>query len=277
MYIVTEPKIYVIGRLRLDWDNLNQYLDDCDRDWEIDVSPDGTRDLELASEFAGRVCYDAFGQAQFRHSNEQYLTNILEQRHGSVLEHASVMLLVTGVSRSLTHELIRHRVGVAYSQRSQRYVSETEAGYVVPPEIVAAIAETKAGADNEADDLFLRWTVAMQSAALAYETLTELLDQRIAQADPSARKREKRIRTKQAARSVLPNAMETTLVFTANLRALRHICELRGGLGAEAEIRRFAVALTRVLQQEAPHIFADMEVAELEDGVEGVRVGHSKV
>lgn len=273
MHFIPEPTIQVIGRLRLDWDAIEGYLDEHDRDWEIDIPPDGTRDLELASEFAGRVCFDAFGKAQYRRSNEYYLGNILEQRHGSVLEHASVMLLIRGVSRTLTHELIRHRVGVAYSQRSQRYVNEGEAGFVIPPELAALWNEDR---NEDEQAAVVQWYEAMGVAAEAYKNLSMLLQKRM-NTEEALKPRERRIRSKQAARSVLPNATETTLVMTANMRSLRHICEVRGGMGAEAEIRRFACALLRLMKEEAPNIFADMEVAELEDGIEGVTIQHSKV
>lgn len=274
MQTVFYPRIYLIGALRLDMEEVERYLDDNDLTWKRDIGEHCDRDLELATEFAGRVCYNAFGAAQYRTSNRDYIDNILRQKHGSVLEHATVMLLISGVSRSLTHELIRHRVGVAYSQRSQRYVDESfNPRFVMPPEL----ARESADDDERINDLRVHWTTAMQSAALAYETLTELLNEEIASSAPSAKGREKRIRAKQAARSVLPNAMETTIVVTANMRALRHICEARGGVGAESEIRRLAVALYQNLRFEAPNIFADMEVAILEDGVEGIRVKHSKV
>lgn len=271
---IPEPTIRVIGRLRLDWDAIEGYLDERERDWEVDITPDdGTRDLELASEFAGRVCYDAFGTAQYRRSNSYYLKNILVQRHGSVLEHASVMLLIEGVSRTLTHELIRHRVGVAYSQRSQRYVSEGHAGFIIPPELLS-LWDIERNEDEQA--AVLQWVDAIEAASAAYNNLSTLLQKRM-DAEEDLKPRERRIRSKQAARSVLPNATETTLVMTANMRALRHICEVRGGMGAEAEIRRFACALLRIMKQEAPNIFVDMEVAELEDGIEGVQVQHQKV
>ena len=83
------------------------------------------------NEVAGRTCYMSFGKG--RKSNEEYLENILSSKHGSVLEHAVWNLLITGVSRALTHELVRHRAGFGYSQLSQRYVDESEARYVVPP------------------------------------------------------------------------------------------------------------------------------------------------
>jgi len=94
-------------------------------------------DGERLAEFAGRLCYMSQRNPAQR-STREYLVNILKQGHGSVLEHANYSLLIEGVSRSLTHELVRHRAGFAYSQLSQRYVDESEASFVVPPAIIGA-------------------------------------------------------------------------------------------------------------------------------------------
>src|ERR1700753_1560569 len=92
-------------------------------------------DGERLAEFAGRLCYMSQRNPAKR-STEEYLTNILKQGHGSVFEHAVYVLLIEGVSRSLTHELVRHRAGFGYSQLSQRYVDESNAAFVVPPAIL---------------------------------------------------------------------------------------------------------------------------------------------
>src|SRR5437868_9177259 len=92
-------------------------------------------DGERLAEFAGRLCYMSQHNPAKRDTRE-YLDNIKKQGHGSVLEHACYSLLLEGVSRSLTHELVRHRAGFAYSQLSQRYVDESQANFVVPPAIV---------------------------------------------------------------------------------------------------------------------------------------------
>ena len=91
---------------------------------------------ERLAEFAGRLCYMSQRNPASR-TTADYLENIKRQGHGSVLEHASYSLLLEGVSRSLTHELVRHRAGTAMSQLSQRYVDESEASFVVPPAITS--------------------------------------------------------------------------------------------------------------------------------------------
>lgn len=110
MKIVTQPRVYLVGRTQLDEAAVQQFLDDEATNW----STDGERGSELLSELAGRVCYMSFGEKQGRRSNRDYLMNIISMEHGSVLEHAVWNFIVTGVSRSFSHELIRHRAGWGY-------------------------------------------------------------------------------------------------------------------------------------------------------------------
>src|SRR3712207_6746876 len=150
-------------------------------------------DGEKLAEFAGRLCYMSQRNPAGRTTRE-YLENIKKQRHGSVLEHANYSVLLEGVSRSLTHELIRHRAGFAYSQRSQRYVDESEAGFVVPPAILGD--EALEGA----------WRQQVEAAQASYVALVERLMSRYGWV---ADKVHRRKMAREAARSVLPNATET--------------------------------------------------------------------
>src|SRR6476620_5646731 len=122
-------------------------------------------DGEQLAEFAGRVCYMSQHNPAKR-STREYLDNIKKQGHGSVLEHANYTLLLEGVSRSLTHELVRHRAGFAYSQLSQRYVDESEANFVVPPAIVGDEALEK------------EWREQIEAAQKSYVRLVEHLMER---------------------------------------------------------------------------------------------------
>src|SRR5215470_8655090 len=124
---ITKPRVYVLGRQVVVADELQRFLNDEGMLFSTDTSLAS----EVLTEVAGRTCYMSFGKG--RKSNQEYLENILSSKHGSVLEHAVWNLLITGVSRALTHELVRHRAGFAYSQLSQRYVDEGDARYVVPP------------------------------------------------------------------------------------------------------------------------------------------------
>jgi thymidylate synthase (FAD) len=218
-------------------------------------------DGERLAEFAGRLCYMSQHNPAGR-STRDYLENIKKQGHGSVLEHANYSLLLEGVSRSLTHELVRHRAGFAYSQLSQRYVDESDAAFVVPP----AIAGDEA---LESD-----WRAQIESAQSAYIALVGQLMERYGWVADRVHRRKM---AREAARGVLPNSTETKIVVTGNARAWRTMLELRSSEGAELEIRRAAVAVLRVLQAEAPAFFSDFEIYQAEDRREAARIGYHKV
>jgi thymidylate synthase (FAD) len=218
-------------------------------------------DGERLAEFAGRLCYMSQSNPAGRNTRD-YLENIKKQGHGSVLEHANYTLLLEGVSRSLTHELVRHRAGFAYSQLSQRYVDESDAAFVVPP---AMLGDQKLESD---------WKTEIDRSLAAYVRLVgELMEQYAWVADRVHRRKMAR----EAARGVLPNSTETKIVVTANARAWRTMLELRAGEGADLEIRRMAVAVLKLLKTEAPGFFSDFEIYEASDRREAARVGFHKV
>ncbi|HEV3116325.1 MAG TPA: FAD-dependent thymidylate synthase [Gemmataceae bacterium] len=255
--VIHEPTVYLVGRQIVDDAELERFLQDHGVSWETDTEVAG----EHLTEVAGRVCYMSFAKPR-PGGNETYLKHILEVGHGSVLEHAVWNLLFTGVSRSLTHELIRHRAGFGYSQLSQRYVDESIAEYVEPDEIAAD------------EELHRIWLQSVTQSHQAYIQLAEKLQQRL-QTEPDRTLRRKLAR--QAARSVLPNATETKIFVTANSRALRHFIELRGSRHAEVEIRKLAVKVLQILQKEAPHIFSDYQLVPLPDGTFEAVTEHRKV
>src|SRR3954465_14306865 len=156
--VITEPSVYVLGRQTVDDAELNRFLADHGVSWESDSEVAG----EVLTETAGRVCYMSFAKPR-PGGNAAYLTHIKEVGHGSVLEHAVFNLLITGVSRSLTHELIRHRAGFGFSQLSQRFVDESEAEFV-EPEVIA-----------EDPELHRIWLRAVQSSQTAYRELADRL------------------------------------------------------------------------------------------------------
>ena len=162
MKICTEPNVRVIAATSLNQPGIEEFLEAEAGPWLTDASSDS----EKLSEIAGRVCYMSFGGKQGRRTNKDYLANILISAHGSVLEHATVSLMISGVSRSLTHELIRHRAGFAYSQLSQRYVDETETDYIVPDVI----------ANDEA--MMKTYTEAIERAHEAYLLLADQLSKK---------------------------------------------------------------------------------------------------
>jgi thymidylate synthase (FAD) len=218
---------------------------------------------ETLAEIAGRTCYMSFGKG--RKSSREYLENILTSKHGSVLEHAVWCLLITGVSRALTHELVRHRAGFGYSQLSQRYVDESDARYVVPPLY------------QENETLHVKWRETIEHIRKAYVELAEASAQYVRQKYPNLGPHEQRKWARQAARSILPNACETKIFVTGNARSWRHFLELRGSVHADTEIRLLAAEVCRVLKRESPNIFHDIELVDEPDGLPSVRVLHSKV
>ena len=218
-------------------------------------------DGERLAEFAGRLCYRSQHTPAGR-STREYLENLTTQGHGSVLEHANYSILLEGVSRSLTHELVRHRAGFAYSQLSQRYVDESEAAFVVPPAIIGD------------DALEAAWRSQIEAAQASYVALVAQLMERYGWV---ADKVHRRKMAREAARGVLPNSTETKIVVTGNARAWRTMLELRSSEGAELEIRRAAVAILRVLQAEAPAFFSDFEIYTADDRREAARIGYHKV
>jgi thymidylate synthase (FAD) len=259
MHIFREPKITLLAR--------QEYVGAEHIQWRSDSAVAA----EELAEFAGRVCYLSFGSdaglegghklIQGRTSNRDYLDNILRVRHGSVIEHAVWTFLFEGISRALTHELVRHR-HFSYSQLSQRYVDESEVAFVLPPEIVP---------DSEAFDV---WKASCARALEEYRALLALIEAKVGD-EGSATMRRKRAR--QTARSVLPNSTETKIVVTGNARAFRHFIEMRGSSAADLEIRVLAIALLRMLQGEAPNIFGDYRIRRTEDGAELVETEYAGV
>jgi thymidylate synthase (FAD) len=256
MNIISEPRVYLVGRQNVDRSQVDRFLDEYGMSWETDTEVGG----EQLAEAGGRLCYLSFGKG--RKTNAEYISNIIGQKHGSVLEHAVWNFIIAGVSRSFTHELIRHRAGWGYSQLSQRYVDESMANYIEP------------GIIAEDERLHAVWLRAVEQSHQAYLDLVAGLMEKLADVDDRTHRRKL---ARQAARSVLPNATETMIFCSANARALRHFIELRGGEGAEAEIRRVALKLLRLMQQEAPTLFGDYEIARLEDGTEVARTAWQKV
>ncbi len=218
-------------------------------------------DGERLAEFAGRLCYMSQHNPASR-STTTYLENIKKQGHGSVLEHSVYVLLIEGISRSCTHELVRHRAGFGYSQLSQRYVDESQAAFVVPPAILGDVR------------LEAEWLDQVSEAQRAYVAAVTAL---MTKFESITSKMHRRKVAREAARSVLPNATETKIVTSGNTRAWRTMLELRTSEAAELEIRRMAVACLRTLQTEAPLLFSDFTVYEAEDGREAARVAYHKV
>ncbi len=258
MKIIQHPTVYLVGRQVLAQDEIERFLTDHDvAGWTTDTQTAA----EVLPEVAGRLCYMSFAKPR-PGGNQAYLGHIKSVGHGSVMEHAVWNFIITGVSRSFTHELVRHRAGFGYSQLSQRYVDESVADFVEPDCIAA---------DPELHETF---KLAVEHAQGAYVKLVEGLQRRFEDVEDKTLRRKM---ARQAARSVLPNATETKIFVTANARALRHFVELRCNEHAETEIRAVAASILEILQKEAPSLFGDYEFVELPDGTRAADTPHRKV
>ena len=242
MKIITKPSVYLVAKQLGSYGEMDRFL----RDHHVlEFSTSAQSDGEAMVEVAGRLCYMSFANPR-PGGNKAYIDHILEVGHGSVLEHAVYSMIFTGVSRSLTHELVRHRAGMSYSQLSQRYVDKVS--FVRPPGIKP---------DSSAE---LVWTSNIALALASYESLIETLEHNDFADIDNATLRRKRAR--ETARAVLPNCTETKIFVTGNARAWRHFLELRGSIHADAEIQRLAIAVLSVLEDASPNLFGDYTVTD---------------
>lgn len=235
-----EPKVRLIAK--------TDFQAPEDVDWDTDADAG-----EALIEFAGRACYQSWSKPNPRTAtNAGYLRHLLAVGHLSLLEHATATFYITGISRSCTHELIRHR-HFSFSQLSQRFVADGDVPVVVPPTIEG---------DPELEELFL---AAAARSRDAYVELLDALDTKLSHL-PAGPLRAKQVR--EAARAVLPNATETRIVVTGNYRSWRHFVAMRATEHADVEIRRLAVECLRHLAQAAPNAFSDFVISALPDGTE---------
>lgn len=291
MKIITEPTVYLVGHQEVFAPGLQRFLENNGVQWETDTEAGA----EYLSEAAGRVCYMSFAKPR-PGGNKTYLDHILEVGHGSVLEHGVWNFIVEGVSRSFSHEMVRHRAGWSYSQLSQRYVDESVAEYVVP------------GFFANDPEMFLVWKEACYNSHQAYMALVDMGLRKIVtplynnylaevikeenatgvqirtmpydewwKSRPQDMKTAFRKEVRAAARSVLPNATETKIFFTVNARAARHFIEMRCSQHAEREIRVMAGKLLFILAAEAPHLFGDYKMIPLPDGTFEAQTPYRKV
>ena len=249
-------RVYLIAWSQFDEKAFQAFLEHHDATWRR--SDHATSNEELV-EVAGRICYMSFGERQSRRNNVEYITHLIAMGHESVLEHASWSFVLTGVSRAFTHQLVRHRVGVAFSQLSQQYHDESEATFVRPT-LIDGSPRARAA-----------WDRALAAARAAYREIIQALDAGTATPAHGDETRELRRALRSAARGVLPSATETTIVMTANARALRHFLTVRGAIAGDEEMRLVAAEVLRLLQNEAPALFADFRIESLPDGSPIVR------
>jgi thymidylate synthase (FAD) len=241
-------ELYVLSRPTFTEDFRDFLLkEECD--W---IETASAKPAERLIEFAGRVCYMAFGSRQFRTSNAAYIQNLIAQGHESVLEHANWSFLLSGVTRAFTHQLVRHRPGFAYSQLSQQYHDESEARFVPPRGIERSRAAAAA------------WKDAVEACRRAYRTIIAESDSLAL--DGTLPKREAARALRSTARSVLPNATETIIVVTANARAIRHFLTVRGAIAGDEEMRVVSRLVYDMIAVDAPSLIGDFQARTRADG-----------
>jgi len=223
---------------------------------------------ELLCETAGRLCYWSFDKPR-PGGTPAYFDRIKGEKHGSVFEHSSFNFIFGGISRSLSHELVRHRAGWAFSQLSQRYVDESDCAFVRPVELIPGTTG------------YALWVEGIRKTHVDYTTLVAEMLTRLehmydicgAKADTTHNRK----RARQTARSVLPNCTETFVFATANVRAIRHFLEQRGSAGAEPEIRRLANRVLELVRDDSPNLFGDYQTNDLPDGTKEIFTTYPKV
>ena len=220
MSFVLEPEVVLVGKPVLEIDGIMKFLQDHDYSWpELTEKLEsmmslGDDDGEWLVEFAGRMCYQSWpkqGETAKGRSHDDHVKHLIEVGHGACIEHATFNFAMWNISRSLTHELVRHRIA-SYSQLSQRYVDSSSVAFIVPPAI-QELSKT----DEEA---YQAWVEHCERSRQLYEELTEKLSNMYEDVES---KLERRKKARQAARSVLPNATETKIVVSMNARAVRHL------------------------------------------------------
>lgn len=272
---VTEPECVLVGKPVIEIDGVMRFLDEHGYSWpELTNKLEsmmslGDDDGEWLVEMAGRMCYQSWpkhGKTLKGRSHEDHIKHLIEVGHGACIEHATFNFIVWNVSRSLTHELVRHRIGISYSQLSQRYVDSSDVSFIVPPAI-----QELAKIDPEA---YRMWVEHCERSRQLYEELTTKLSDMYKDIESGLERRKK---ARQAARSVLPNATETKMFVTMNARAIRHFIELRANPAADVEIRKLAVKVCRILQDKAPLFAYGFGIVKLEDETEGVESSYRRV
>lgn len=250
MRYVPEPDVYFIAETKIRKQELERFFNDIGTDWrpENDIS-----DSEVLIEVGGRLCYRSWepydpnkplctnpNVTKVRKGNKKYLGNTLDHGHGSIFEHAQISMLFRDVSRVFTHELVRHRAGMAYSQESLRYVRLDDIGFWLPeavrhdPYVVDKIMQ------------YILQGEELQKELATFYKINELNDFH-----------KKKVLTS-AFRRVAPIGTATSILASGNLRAWRHIIGMRTPEGAEEEARLVIGKVAVILKENFPNSFQDL-------------------
>lgn len=257
----TEPTVYLIAEPKIRWQDVERYLRSIGAvDWLhriADIPAKRNSDAETLVELAGRGCYRSWqpglnaNVTKVREDTKTYLRNIIDVGHGSVMEHAQFTFVFQDVSRVFTHELVRHRAGVAISQESLRYVRLTDLGFRIP-EILNGKIPT-----GDGDNFMLRESVIdiverLEHFQVAAADAFGLDDDTV----PFEVKKE----VTSALRRLAPLGLSTMMTWSANIRTLRHVIEMRTSRHAEEEIRTVFQTVAKTMKSICPLLFDDYEV-----------------
>jgi thymidylate synthase (FAD) len=264
--IIKEPSVHVIGKTAYLGGGLSDYLDECG----VNVTSGSpaakllmgsTNDSSLVCEIAGRKCYNSWLKGR---KSDSYFEHIKEVAHGSILTHGNLTFIISGISRSCSMEFIRHHVGVGISQESQRFIAYDEPYMVLHPTITLL---DERSLYQCADNFVGQFNHYRERQA----TLKKVLQAKGYNGTMLKK------RMNEAARMCLPNETATSLVWTANFRALRNVLTERGGQFADLEIRRLACAMLRVTHKHVKYVFDDFFISEDEFGKEFIVSKHGKI
>lgn len=245
----TAPSVFLISRPSVDLDAVRDYLREVGGESWLEMRLAGGEEernaAQLLVEFAGRACYRSWepglnpNVTRIREDQREYLGNLLASLHGSVLEHANYSFAFHNVSRVFTHELVRHRAGSAFSQESLRYVRLADIGFRVPPalepvreQVVSLVEQLEEFQVSAAEEM------GLDDEGVPFSVKKEVTS---------------------ALRRLAPIGLSTDIIWTANLRTLRHVVEMRTAPGAEEELRLVFDEVGRIMSDEAPGLFQDFE------------------
>ena len=242
----TVPQVFLIARPSIDVEGMRAYLADVGGESWLDLrlsEEESPSPGELLLEFGGRACYRSWepglnpNVSRIRTDRREYFANILRSGHGSVLEHANYSFVFRDVSRVFTHELVRHRAGSAFRQESLRYVRLADIGFRVPPALEPVREQVLAIVERlEEFQVSAAKELGIDAEGVPFHVKKEVTS---------------------ALRRLAPIGLSTDIVWTANVRTLRHVIEMRTAEGAEEELRSVFDTIARVMQAEAPNLFQD--------------------
>jgi len=260
-----EPQVYLIAESAINFDQLKAMLasvgEETATNWLARTKEASKSEGELLTEVAGRICYKSFGLGlnpnvtKIRESSRDYIDNTLSKGDGSIFEHATCTFAFLNVSRVFTHELVRHRVGVAISQESLRYVRPTKLRFWLPPELQDNKKEVKSIVEQ------MELNYRELEGSYGWDKMNFDVKKRITS----------------ALRRIMPDGMATSIVWSANHRTIRHVIAMRTAEPAEVEIRFVFDKVARMMKERFPLIYQDFEYTELDDKTRSWHPKYNKV